>query len=49
MKKFGSFDHNIQTIEEPFKKVDTMNLKVLIDELLKHNGSIKTLKSLIKS
>ena len=51
MKKFGGFDHNIQTIrivtmlEKKYYKFKGLNLSIeTLDGLIKHNGPLKKLK-----
>ena len=55
MKKFGGFDHNIQTIriilflENRYYKFKGLNLTLeTLDGLLKHNGPVKDLDKLNK-
>ena len=55
MKKFGGFDHNVQTIrtilflENRYYEFKGLNLTFeTLDGLLKHNGPIKNSKNTIK-
>jgi len=55
MKKFGGFDHNLQTLriimflENKYLKFNGLNLTLeTLDGLLKHNGPIKDLSSIKK-